>query len=455
MGDRKVKITPRIEEAQKRVDEAWAALEAYGEEIDALPEDTKEDERDFRKEVLKELEEKHGKELEKLEREVMFQRTKEASAFILEGGVKVLDEPKTYREGSGHSFFRDILTRAGVETGAPNPGAAERLAQHGKEILVDLAEKRDVTSADPGTASFIPPLYLGERWIDKEVAGRPFADAVAKMPLSSTGKQMDFPRVQTAPAVAVQASEAAAVNEVDFDSETYSVPKVLIAGQNDLSIQAYEFADPGMDTVIMRELTKSYNSVLDSQLLTGTAANGQHRGLKNVSGINSITYSAVGAAGGADGLVGAFYDAVAQIATNAPGYMADAVVMHPRRAAWLASHRDANGSLLQQGEFALASGAQNKGFALSVAGLGVILDPNITTVQGAGTNEDEIYVVDTTELILAEGDLRARVLSEVLSGTLQIRLQLYAFSAWAGGRRPKTIARISGAGLATPAFPST
>jgi hypothetical protein len=90
-----------------------------------------------------------------------------------------------------------------------------------------------------------------------------------------------------------------------------------------------------------------------------------------------------------------------------------------------------------------------------VAGLGVILDPNITVTQGAGTNEDEVYVVAADELILAEGDIRSRVLTEVLSGTLQVRLQLYAFSAWASGRRPKVITRISGAGLAAPVFPST
>lgn len=453
--DKPVPMTPRIVRAKEGFDEAQKALEDYGDIIEKLPPDTKEDERDFHAEELRKLEEARERAQEKLEREISFQKGREASAFLLNaGGIKVGEEPRTYRPGAGYSYFQDLAAVQVPQLGLDAAGAAERLARHGKEMSVDL-EKRDVTSADPGTGTFIPPLYLGERWIDKELAGRPFANAVATMPLPATGKTLDMPKVATAPAVAVQAAEADPVNEVNFDGETISTPKVLIAGQNDLSIQAYEFADPGMDTVIMRELTKSYNQVLDTQMLTGTGANGQHDGLKNVASINSITYSAVGSAGGADGLVGTIYDAVSQIATNAPGYMADAVVMHPRRAAWIASHRDANGSLLQQGSFALASGAQNNGFALSVAGLGVIIDPNITTVQGAGTNEDEIYVVVTDELILAEGQLRARVLTEVLSGTLQVRLQLYAFSAFVSNRRPKTICRISGVGLAAPAFPST
>lgn len=450
-----MEMTKRILEAKQAVDIAYKAFEDYGQVIENLSAETKDDEREFHEEELAKLEVAHERAREKLEREVSFQKAREASAFVLkDAGVKVGEEPRTYRPGADHSYFRDLVAMQVPQLGMANPDAAERLNRHAKEVMTD-AETRDVTSGDPGTATFIPPLYLGERWIDKEMAGRPFANAVASMPLPATGKTLDMPKVATAPAAAVQAAEADPVNEVNFDGETISTPKVLIAGQNDLSIQAYEFADPGMDTVIMRELTKSYNSVLDTQLLTGTGANGQHDGLKNVANINSITYSAVGAAGGADGLLGAVYDAVSQIATNAPGYMADAIVMHPRRAAWIASHRDANGSLLQQGQFALASGAQNQGFALSVAGLGVILDPNITTVQGAGTNEDEIYVVVTDELILAEGPLRARVLSEVLSGTLQVRLQLFAFSAFVSNRRPKTIVRISGAGLAAPVFPST
>src|SRR6266542_2493524 len=117
----KVKLTPRIEEAQKAETEALAAMEEYGEKIEALSEDTKPDERSFHEEVLKELEQAHDKALEKLEREVTFQKAREASTYILEGGVKVASEPKTYRPGVSYSYFRDLLTREGVETGGENP----------------------------------------------------------------------------------------------------------------------------------------------------------------------------------------------------------------------------------------------------------------------------------------------------------------------------------------------
>jgi HK97 family phage major capsid protein len=332
-----------------------------------------------------------------------------------------------------------------------DPESRTRLELHGRQMIVEM---RDVTTADPGAASFIPPLYMGQDWIDATIPGRPFADRVPKIPLSPVGKRMDFPRVQTYPTADVQAAEADAVNEQDFDGETYSVNKVTIAGQNDVSLQTLEFTDPSIDSVIMRDLVKSYNSKLDYQLIYGTGANGQHRGIKTVvvsDGGNSISFTS----GSGAALLGKIYEGQADVSTNAPGYEANTVLLHSRRAAWMASHRDANGNLFQQGQLFLAAGEQDRAFVGSIAGLNVIRDANILTNQGTGTNEDDVYVFDIDELMLAEGPLRTRVLQEVLSGTLQVRIQLYAFSAFAGGRRPKVISRISGAGLATPSFPSS
>lgn len=359
-------------------------------------------------------------------------------------GVK---EPLIYAPQSPNSYFRDLLS-AEINKDAE---ALTRLELHGRQMVAEL---RDVTTADPGAASFIPPIYLGGEWIDTATPGRPFADLVPKVPLSPFGKRMDFPRVATAPDVNVQAAEGDAVNETDLDGETYSVNKVTISGQNDTSIQALEFSDPSIDTIIMRELQKSYNQKLDYQLIYGSGSSGQHRGIKTVvvsDGGNTVAFSS----GGADELLGKIYEGQSDVATNAPGYDATHVLAHSRRLAWMASHRDANGNLFQQGQLFLAAGEQNAGFVGNVAGLQVIRDANILTNQGTGTDEDDVYVLNIDELMLAEGPVRTRVLQEVLSGTLQVRIQLYAFSAFAGGRRPKVLTRISGAGLATPTFPST
>jgi HK97 family phage major capsid protein len=466
------RLTKLEQEAREAYENSVEKLDEQDSRIQALPEDCPEEERQFHAALFEKLEEDSIRHKETWERQVALTKARlsvppsleEQEAKDGDGGNKNLElrhasisdmrrgrdvirvgkEPLVYEAAAPHSYFRDLVW-AELHDDAD---ARERLGLHGKQVMV---ERRDVSTASPGTASFIPPLYMGQDWIDTAIAGRPFADLIPKMPLPPQGKTMDFPRVKVTPLSDVQAAEANAVTEVDFDGETYSVPKVTIAGQNDVSIQALEFTDPSIDTVIMRELVKTYNRTLDLQLIYGTGLNGQHTGISAVVGINTEAMSS----GNGAGLLGHIYAAQSQIATNAPGYEGSHVLLHPRRAAWLASHRDASGNLFQQGQLFLAAGGQDGGFVGNIAGLSVVRDPNIATNLGGSTNQDDVYVLAMDELVLAEGTQRTRVLQEVLSGTLQVRIQLYAYSAFAGGRRPKIITKISGAGLATPTFPST
>lgn len=465
-------LTKLEREAKENYERAVEKMDEQDSRIQALPDDIDEDERQFQSALFDKLREDADRARSTWERQIALRKARETVPVRTEGDdegddegertprtriererqrISGIKEPLVYEPGSGNSYFRDLV----LSEVRHDAEATMRMELHGRQMI---AEVRDVTTGDPGAASFIPPLYMGGEWIDTATPGRPFADAIVaaggSVPLSPVGKRMDFPRVQTAPTVGVQAAEADPVNELDFDSETYSVNKVTIAGQNDVSIQTLEFSDPSIDTIIMRELQKDYNQKLDAQLIYGSGSSGQHRGIKTVvvsDGGNTVAFSS----GGADDLLGKIYEAVAAVATNAPGFDANKVLIHSRRAAWMASHRDANGNLFQQGQLFLAAGEQNEGFVGNIAGLGVIRDANILTNQGTGTNEDDVYVMDIGELMLAEGPVRTRVLSEVLSGTLQVRIQLYAFSAFAGGRRPKVLTRISGAGLATPTFPST
>ncbi len=68
-----------------------------------------------------------------------------------------------------------------------------------------------------------------------------------------------------------------------------------------------------------------------------------------------------------------------------------------------------------------------------------------------GANEDVILVLNTGETILYESGIRTRVLPEVLSGTLTVRLQVWGYVALAT-RQAKSIAVITGTGLVTPTF---
>jgi hypothetical protein len=80
-------------------------------------------------------------------------------------------------------------------------------------------------------------------------------------------------------------------------------------------------------------------------------------------------------------------------------------------------------------------------------GLPSFIDGNIPSNLGAGTNETRVITARWQDLYLWEGTMRTRVMTEVLSGTLQVRVQAYNYVAFMGGRRPEAISVISGTGL--------
>jgi HK97 family phage major capsid protein len=350
--------------------------------------------------------------------------------------ITVGEEEKTYRKDGQNSFFRDLVFKAS------DPGAAERLNRH----TAEMAEQRAITGAGGG-AGFIPPVWLADEWVSVARAGRKFADKLPKMPMPPLGETITIPKVSTGVGLDVQNPENAAVSSVDITSTTITSNLVTIAGQQDVSRQSLERSYPGLDMVIFDDLMRAYDAKLDSQLLTGSGSNGQHLGLRNVSGVNTVTYTQSTPDGGT--CVQQIYAAVSQVYTNR-FMQPDLIVMHPRRAAWLASTLASTFPLFQQGALFHASGDQDDGFVGSIAGIPVLTDPNVTTTQGASTNQDEIYVVYSPDFRLAEDALRQATFEEVLSGTLTVRLQLYAFSFAALHRYPKSIAIISGTGLVAP-----
>jgi len=357
------------------------------------------------------------------------------------GTAQVVREEPTYRPDTAHSFFRDM-----VYAKAGDGDAVQRLQRHRAEVGV---ERRDVTTADPGAAGVIPPVYLASALAELPRPGRPFADILPSLPLPDAGMTISIPKVQSGVTVAAQSAENAAVSETDIDTQTVSVPVRTIAGLNDVSQQSLERSFPGLDTIIFGDLRRAYDAQLDTQCLAGAGTSGTHLGIRAVSSINTVTYTD-GSPTTAE-LIPKIYDAIQKIASNRFS-RATHIVMHPRRAAYLASGLSSVFPIFQQGGFSRGVGAQDMGAVMSIAGLPVVEDANIATNYGAGTNEDEIYVISVPDLYLMEGALRADVFPDVGSASLTVRLRLFAYSAFASARQPSSITAISGTGLVTPTF---
>jgi hypothetical protein len=99
-----------------------------------------------------------------------------------------------------------------------------------------------------------------------------------------------------------------------------------------------------------------------------------------------------------------------------------------------------------------AAGTQDQGFVKSFGGLNVILDSNVRTLDGAATNQDEVYVLHLGDMFLMEGDVLAVTFEDVLSANMNVRLRLNGFSFWLSGREPPSICTTAGTGLAAPVF---
>jgi hypothetical protein len=94
-------------------------------------------------------------------------------------------------------------------------------------------------------------------------------------------------------------------------------------------------------------------------------------------------------------------------------------------------------------------------------GLPVVKDANMLAIANGfnagllvqtGSTQDPVVVLKEDDLYLWEGALRMRALPEILSGTLQIRFQLYAYSAFMPDRFPASVSMIAGSGYAAPSF---
>lgn len=364
--------------------------------------------------------------------------------------VKVNNEARMYEKGNGRSYLQD-LAKANI---LGDDEARARLDRHAAEVRID-PEYRDLDRTDTTGGYFVPPLWLSD-YVALARAGRPTANLVTNLPLPPGTDSINIPKISTGTATAIQAADNSAVQETDLADTSVQANVKTIAGQQDLAIQLIEQSPFNFDQVVFADLAADYSTKVNVQVLDGSNSSGQVKGLLNASGINTVAYTDT------TPTVAELYpkvaDAIQKIHTNR--YMAPTViVMHPRRWAWMLAALDTtNRPLVVPGAqgpnnaFATFGEVASQQIVGSFQGLPVVTDPSIPITDGAGTNEDSIVVMRSSDCILYESALKTRVLPEVGSGTLTVRLQVYGYIAFTAERQPKGITVVSGTGLAAPTF---
>jgi HK97 family phage major capsid protein len=381
---------------------------------------------------------------------------------LTEGGIAVrraqarvsaIQESATYtKENRRMSYFQDLM-RVSLNQDATGE-SGERLRRHATDVAT-LPEYRDLNRTDGNGGYFVPPAWLMNEYIELARPARAYANLVDNQALPGGTDSINIPKVATGTQVDVQNGDNTPVTEVDLTDTFISAPVRTVAGQQDVAIQLLDQSPVNFDQVIFRDLLADYAAKVDKQVLTGSGTAGQVLGVHNTSGIQTIVV--------AGNTVGAFYSAVAdgiQRVYTQRFQPPTHIVMHPRRWAFLTAALDAAQRPLvgiaadqPMNSIANLSAVGSQMVVGSMQGLPIVTDPNIGTAYGTesgGGTEDLVYVQRSSDITLYESGIRTRVLQEVGSGTLTVRLQVYGYLAFTAARYPKSVVEISG--LVAPTF---
>jgi HK97 family phage major capsid protein len=360
--------------------------------------------------------------------------------------VTVTSEPETYRKGGQTSYFRDLF-RAQVNG---NRESIERLARNDREVI----EKRALTTTDGAGGEFVPPLWMVNDYVALARAGRVIADQVRPQALPTGTDSISLPKVATGTSTAEQATQNTAVSSTDATTSSVTANVATIAGQQVIAQQLLDQSPINMDAVLLADLAADYAIRADAFVINNNAAN--KRGLLNVSGLNAVTYT--DATPTTAELYPKVADGIQQVHTGR--FMPpDKIFMHPRRWAWFTAAVDTAGRPLvtpvanmPQNVLAAMSDVISEGFVGTLQGLPVYVDPNIPINLGAGTNEDRIIILRSTDVLFYEGSPQAEAFRETKADQLSVLLRFFNYAAIHSERYPKSISVIAGTGLITPTF---
>lgn len=376
-----------------------------------------------------------------------------------DGVARVGAEERSYHKGNdprGKQFLQDV--------GASFLGdfhARERMARHDKEERIERkgAWQERATS----TGSFVGltvPQYLTDFFAPNAKAMRPSIEAARQMDLPSQGMVVNVSRITGPSLVQPQIQQNNAVANQDMSDTLLTIPIQSFAGQQTMSRQAIE-RSTGAEEITLDDLMRTYYTAQDNAFI-----NQAIDGLTNRATVNTFT-----AAPGA-GTVGALYANILAARSGLETVLLDVqegdqlTIMHSRR--WAAINSVSSNQfpfMSQMPNSRYLTGGEDlvnnygPGYRGNFAGLNVIVDNNVPINLGAGSNQDEIYVVNRRECIWWE-DPSAPVMiraEQTNAASLGVLFVLYGYCAFTFDRYQTPAGtsaqqKVSGTGLTTPLF---
>jgi HK97 family phage major capsid protein len=354
---------------------------------------------------------------------------------------------------------------------------------------VNVFETRALNRTDGTGGYFVPPLWLVDEYVAYLRAGRTLANLCNSMPLPSGTDSINLPRITTGTATGAQASDGGPVPGRDMADNYVNALVRTVAGQEDVGIQLLDQSPIAFDSVITKDLMQDHAMQVDGLVMLGSGSSGQITGLYpqgTITGgstpgiiVNGVTASTAGEVWtGGDSGRNDFYSGVGQLFSQiGRNRFQRAKALVSNEAVWnaFATAVDGNKRPLvppsNQGPWNAAAtgdfdpGAPDEGPVGTILGRTWYVDNNIPLTFGGATTSPGMSSVsaghvsptdgsgsgDTftpviagvfDDLLLFEGEVRTRVLQEILSGTLQVRFQIYSYLAFLPNRYQDANSRI-------------
>ena len=335
-------------------------------------------------------------------------------------------------------------------------------------------ESRANPSRETGKGGeFVPPLWLVEDdFIPALRAGRVIAPKLRNLPVPPGTDTIKLPKIKLGTEVAPQLMDNAGVASRDIETEYVEAAVKTLAGQEDVAIQLIE-QSPGQvfDRVVQEDLLADYHLKVEQNVSFGKGENYTTLNAGTIKGLFPGTEWGAGKRTSTSGTsanvllsgLNANWSHIAKERFNTDNVHH---FINPAFGAYLSSVFDGTSGELGRPLFEATSfpsfntagltppvnPAQGY-FGKTPLGPDMYISANIPPVLPQATTEkgeqkkilfaankepnslvtsgSEVYsygaTVKTDDVWFFESDLRTRVLPEVLSGTLQIRFQVYAY----------------------------
>jgi hypothetical protein len=360
---------------------------------------------------------------------------------------------------------RDKERTAAAESGIDRSEREFRASFPGLSGTIETSpfESRANPSRQTGAGGeFVPPLWLVEDdWIPLLRAGRVVAPLCRNLAVPPGTDTIKLPKVKVGTEVAPQLMDNAGVASRDVETTFVEAPIKTLAGQEDVAIQLIE-QSPGQvfDRVVQEDLLADYNLKVEQNVIFAPGTNVTQLNAGTILGLLPAKGNWEGQRNKAEepteftaaSFVGAMSSNWGKIALKRFNVQNVHHIAFPSRVALFAGALDAaegkSGRPLVESpgmaHFNIAAQLESEGVpaegAIARTPLGPVIyqTANIApTISTEGWNKegekstsekfDTLLTAKFDDVWFFESDLRARVLPEVASGTLQVRYQVYAY----------------------------